>query len=43
MRLHPGDRFPEHTATTQRGEVVSLHAPGRPTVIWFYPMDFTSG
>lgn len=40
--LEPGDAAPEVSATNQHGETVSLAVDG-PTVVYFYPKDFTGG
>jgi peroxiredoxin Q/BCP len=40
--LEPGDPAPDVTATNQHGETVTLPSD-RPTVVYFYPKDFTGG
>jgi peroxiredoxin Q/BCP len=40
--LEPGDPAPEITAQTQDGESVTLSF-AEPTVVYFYPKDFTGG
>jgi peroxiredoxin Q/BCP len=40
--LEPGDSAPAVSATNQRGETVEPDFE-RPTVVYFYPKDFTSG
>jgi peroxiredoxin Q/BCP len=40
--LDPGDPVPEVTARNQHDESVTLD-PATPTVVYFYPKDFTGG
>jgi peroxiredoxin Q/BCP len=40
--LEPGDAAPDVSAKNQHGETVSL-AFDEPTVVYFYPKDFTGG
>jgi len=40
--LSPGDPAPTLTATNQHGESVSIEC-NDPTVVYFYPKDFTGG
>ena len=41
--INEGDRAPTLTVTSSDGTSVNLAAPGRPTVLYFYPKDDTSG
>jgi peroxiredoxin Q/BCP len=41
--INEGDRIPELQAATSDGRTVSLAAPGKPLVLYFYPKDDTSG
>jgi peroxiredoxin Q/BCP len=38
-----GDKAPDLKITASDGSSVSLHAPGKPLVLYFYPKDDTSG
>lgn len=44
LKLKPGDKAPDFTATTQDGDQVSLSDfKGKPVVLYFYPRDDTPG
>ena len=43
MVLEAGDKAPSVQGTTFDGRVIDLGAPGRPTVLYFYPKASTSG
>lgn len=41
--LKEGDRAPAVTGTSYDGSTYDLGAPGKPTVLFFYPKAFTGG
>jgi peroxiredoxin len=41
--LREGDKAPPVTGVSFDGKGFDLGAPGRPTVLWFYPAAFTPG
>lgn len=44
LKLKPGDKAPDFTATSQDGDQVSLSDfRGKPVVLYFYPRDDTPG
>jgi thioredoxin-dependent peroxiredoxin len=43
IMLREGDKAPAVTGTSYDGSTVDLEAPGRPTVLWFYPKASTGG
>ena len=38
-----GDKVPSLKVETSTGETIDLGAPGKPTVVFFYPKDMTPG
>jgi peroxiredoxin len=43
IMLREGDKTPAVTGTSYDGRTFELAAPGRPTVLWFYPKAATGG
>lgn len=41
--LREGDKAPQVTGTAYDGRSFDLGAPGKPTVLWFYPKAATGG
>ena len=41
--INQGDKAPALSATLSDGSTLDLAAPGKPTVLYFYPKDDTSG
>jgi len=41
--LQEGEKAPQISGTSFDGRAIDLGAPGRLTVLWFYPEAFTSG
>jgi len=41
--LKEGDKSPQVTGTSYDGATIDLGAPGRRTVLWFYPKANTGG